>query len=219
MAEKPSEDFAKLIKLLKMTTSSNDGEALTAMRMANATLTRLGWDWDKLFAGKIKLIADPFASPSLREPPAPKAAPQSQAKPNQAAPPRQPRTTQQAAATPVFPQRRIVDNGGSCTFCGTHQQFRGLIYKHDASSKWAFFCNQPCLADWKANGMQRKSGAPLRPNLYAGHCVHCSNFVAKQQGFIQQNPTGKWEVVCSPTCTPKTAPPKAFTTTQTVDDL
>lgn len=51
-----------LTKLLKMTTSPNDGEALTAMRKANALLTTAGWDWDKLISGKIVVVADPFAS-------------------------------------------------------------------------------------------------------------------------------------------------------------
>jgi hypothetical protein len=47
-------------KLLRMTTSPNDGEALTAIRKANALLTAAGWDWDKLLTGQIKIIEDPF---------------------------------------------------------------------------------------------------------------------------------------------------------------
>jgi len=60
-----SEDLPKqdlLLKLLKMTTATNDGEALVAIRKANSVLTSAGWDWDKLIAGKIKVVADPFAS-------------------------------------------------------------------------------------------------------------------------------------------------------------
>lgn len=45
-----------------MTTSANDSEALVAMRKANALLASAGWDWPKLIAGKIKVVADPFAS-------------------------------------------------------------------------------------------------------------------------------------------------------------
>lgn len=51
-----------LVKLLKMTTSDNDGEALSAMRKANALLTTAGWDWDKLMSGKITVVEDPFGS-------------------------------------------------------------------------------------------------------------------------------------------------------------
>jgi hypothetical protein len=51
-----------LVKLLKMTTSANDGEALTAMRKANDLLTAAGWDWDRLMAGKITVVGDPFAN-------------------------------------------------------------------------------------------------------------------------------------------------------------
>lgn len=51
----------KLIKLMKMTTSSNDGEALTAVRMANGILARDGYAWETLLRGKITVIGDPFA--------------------------------------------------------------------------------------------------------------------------------------------------------------
>jgi len=51
-----------LLKCLKMTTSDNDGEALAAMRRANALLVSAGWTWDKLIAAKIVVVGDPFAS-------------------------------------------------------------------------------------------------------------------------------------------------------------
>lgn len=51
-----------LIKLLKMTTSSNDAEALLFVRKANDKLKEIGWDWDRLLRGKITIIADPFDS-------------------------------------------------------------------------------------------------------------------------------------------------------------
>ena len=50
-----------LIKLLKMTTSNSDGEALAAVRMANNLLKTAGWDWEKLINGKITIIEDPFS--------------------------------------------------------------------------------------------------------------------------------------------------------------
>lgn len=51
-----------LIKLLKMTTSAVDGEALTAMRKANDQLKKCGGDWELLLRGKVTLVADPFMS-------------------------------------------------------------------------------------------------------------------------------------------------------------
>ena len=80
--EIPKQDL--LTKLLKMTSSSNDGEVLVAIRKANALLQSAGWDWDKLIQGKIKVIADPFANTvaptnpagnGVRHAPAPPAAP------------------------------------------------------------------------------------------------------------------------------------------------
>jgi hypothetical protein len=57
-----------LIKLLKMTTSDNDGESLTALRKANEFLKTAGWDWEKLVRGRITVIADPLPEPH-RTPP------------------------------------------------------------------------------------------------------------------------------------------------------
>lgn len=65
-----------LVKLLKMTTSSNDGEALVAMRKANQLVTDAGWDWDRVMAGKITVVGDPFAG--LARPAAPSAPQQRQ---------------------------------------------------------------------------------------------------------------------------------------------
>lgn len=69
--ELPREQF--LLKLLRMTTSPNDGEALTAIRKVNELLTSNGWDWDKLIAGKIKIVPNPFVGlgTPIRKEPAP----------------------------------------------------------------------------------------------------------------------------------------------------
>lgn len=50
-----------LIKLMKMTTSSNDGEVLVAIRKANEQLAKFGGDWEALLSGKVTVIGDPFA--------------------------------------------------------------------------------------------------------------------------------------------------------------
>lgn len=63
-----------LIKLMGLTASSNDGEALTALRKATSLLATAGWDWDKLIRGKITVVEDPFARISDPRPqPAPQA--------------------------------------------------------------------------------------------------------------------------------------------------
>lgn len=86
-------DFAKLdrfIKFMKMTTSPNDGEAIAALRRANAVLREMGRDWEEVLRGKITVIADPFANiptpprynsappPAYNPPPRPAAPPYSQ---------------------------------------------------------------------------------------------------------------------------------------------
>jgi hypothetical protein len=66
-AELPKQDL--LAKLLAMTTSPNDGEALCAMRKANALLLAAGWTWERLIQGKIRVLEDPFKSivePAIR---------------------------------------------------------------------------------------------------------------------------------------------------------
>jgi hypothetical protein len=56
-----------LIKLMMMTTSDHDGEALNALRIANAILAKANSNWDDLLRKKLHLDAtDPFASaPSM----------------------------------------------------------------------------------------------------------------------------------------------------------
>lgn len=51
-----------LIKMLKMTTVKEDTVAIVALRKAEAQMAKLGWDWDSLLRGKVKVIEDPFAA-------------------------------------------------------------------------------------------------------------------------------------------------------------
>lgn len=64
----PQLNFELVIKLLKMTTSSNDAEALVAVRKANDAVKRAGWDWERLLRGKVTVIADPFSGPTAAAP-------------------------------------------------------------------------------------------------------------------------------------------------------
>lgn len=50
-----------LIKVLLMTTSDNNSEALAAVRRANVMLRNASTDWEKLLRGKVTVVADPFA--------------------------------------------------------------------------------------------------------------------------------------------------------------
>lgn len=81
---------ALLLKFLNLTNSDQDGEALTAIRKANAFLKANGWTWDMLLAAKIKIIADPFSGlgvPEQKEKPTPPPPPQRPA-PQWSPPPR-----------------------------------------------------------------------------------------------------------------------------------
>lgn len=58
-----NEDLPKqelLIKIMGMTTSDNDGQALVALRKANALLEAAGWSWEKLIQGRIRVVENPF---------------------------------------------------------------------------------------------------------------------------------------------------------------
>jgi hypothetical protein len=58
MSDLPKQEL--LIKLLALTASDSEGEALSAMRKANSLLATAGWTWERLIRGKITVLADPF---------------------------------------------------------------------------------------------------------------------------------------------------------------
>jgi cell division septation protein DedD len=60
-------NLERLIKLLKLSASPNDSEALAAVRKANDVLARSFGDWDSLLRGKVTIIEDPFNS--IKAPP------------------------------------------------------------------------------------------------------------------------------------------------------
>lgn len=59
MTDEPA-SLSRLIKLLKMTASSHDPEALSAVRMANREAEKFG-GWEKILSDHITVIGDPFA--------------------------------------------------------------------------------------------------------------------------------------------------------------
>ena len=81
------------IKLMMMTTSNTDGEALAALRFANAQLEKSGGNWESLLRGKLAPI-DPFMT--LPEPP-------QRSAPPPPPPPRQPSYSQSPPPPPPPP--------------------------------------------------------------------------------------------------------------------
>lgn len=55
-------DFKMFLKLMNLTTSSFDGEALNAIRMANSVLNSMNQTWEDLLHQKIVMIAPPVDS-------------------------------------------------------------------------------------------------------------------------------------------------------------
>ena len=158
---KMSEDLPKqdlLVKLLKMTTSSNDGEALAAMRKANALLLTAGWDWDKLIAGKIKVIEDPFKSvmdpfayrdTAPRTRPSPPPPPRSPSPPPPPPPPR----PQPPRGNPIGSMKENI-YAGWCHCCGDAVLGKqGYIFdpvtrNKSAKSKWQIICKTCNIKDF-----------------------------------------------------------------------
>lgn len=157
-------DLGKLIKLLKMTTSANDAEALAASRLANRELRKFGGDWEALLRGKVTIIEDPFTRidrpPPRREAaPSPPRPPQPQAPPKPAwAPPRPPRPQPAPPSQPYSfgsgysppaagPNPEVRRNAftKNCYDCGTRvDDLKGWSIKPDAHYSWLTFCT-PCF--------------------------------------------------------------------------
>jgi hypothetical protein len=130
-----------LIKLLRMTESDNDPEALTALRKVNAFMRSAGWDWEKLVNSKIRIIEDPFKNlgvPTGRATHVNPTAPPRPAAP-QPPPPPTAKTTWPLGITP----NRFA---GHCYCCGVEVHanagliFRPSQYHSSASSDWKVAC-------------------------------------------------------------------------------
>lgn len=61
-----SDDIVKVVKLLKLTQSDNEHEALAALRRANAILKKHDIQWDKFFASAVR---GTYASPAPSQQP------------------------------------------------------------------------------------------------------------------------------------------------------
>lgn len=170
--EKTSTNLSLLIKLLNLTASPTDGEALSAMRKANSKIASMGLSWDDLLLGKVTIIADPFASiptPTSRNDTnvyqRRGSAPTVPGQPDPPQPTRRPPPT-------VAPKPSDID-------WNTHLGGSGA---------------QPRAAPRAAPPPSTKSS---RSNQYSGHCWCCGTFVDATKGFIfSTHYSSKYEVVC-----------------------
>jgi hypothetical protein len=180
-----------LIKVLMMTTSETDGEALAAIRRANSMLKTASVDWDGLLRGKVTVVADPFDSIAV-----PQSTP-SRYNTNVTVPPqptRQPPPPPFRSSKPPPPTRaRPAGNTnrypGECFICNNHVHVNeGVLLTHvtnGQSSTWIMcepcnmknsqgqfspgFINAAATAALKAKrAKQRASQA-----RYSGACFHC----------------------------------------------
>jgi len=148
-----------LIKLLKMTTSSNDAEALSAIRKANEQLIKFGNDWEPLLRGKVTVIGDPFLNAAInpsvgkRTPPPPAApsSPYQQPRSRPAPPPPPP--------PPPPPKSTSNKFGGYCHHCNNY------VPEHDGivtlvSSKWILSCTS-CSSNPSAKRSAKRAATPL----------------------------------------------------------
>jgi len=151
MPEARDPKLERLIKLLKLTTSTNDAEALLASRKANEALVPLGGDWEALLHGKVTVIADPFDNLDMppengrRAPPPhpgsrPAPAPQNWTPYQKQRPPRPSTTTPQP---PPSPSGKTLRNrfGGICSKCPNFVDVgKGFAVKAPNSKNWSLEC-------------------------------------------------------------------------------
>lgn len=182
----------RLLALLRMTESSTDNEALTAVRMANALLRREGWDWEKLLTAKIKIVGDPFVG--MRAPPKPKVAEPPRPTPGYAQPVRRSQSAPSPANNPSAGVG-IYD----CAIChAVHVPVRGAICAG-------------CHAASQAKPTPQPSVFPRidsqRPNAYPGLCYCCGDpvdatagWIFKPADFTPNASTGRkseWAIACT----------------------
>jgi hypothetical protein len=165
-ANPPKQDL--LLKMLRMTESDNDGQALVAIRKANKLLQDNGWSWEKLIHAKITVVEDPFGKQShdpfanaykapmpnapppprpQRTPPRPQPAPAAQ--PYRAPPSPPPPPPKPSKIFPVVDSTRTNRYPNLCYCCGAQvDALAGFIFNpstHNSSAidKWEVIC-APC---------------------------------------------------------------------------
>lgn len=136
-------NLSRLIKLLKMTTTSNDHEALSFMRKANEELAKFGGDWETILRSRITVIGeDPFSA--IPEPPKRETAARPQynpvtTPPTYNPPPKRPQAAPQysrPSPPAAFPNRYT----GSCFCCGIPVAAQSGITEK-INNKWEVICS------------------------------------------------------------------------------
>lgn len=214
MAEEALPKEQLLLKMLKMTTSDNDGQALVAIRKANQLLDAAGWSWDKLIAGKIKVVANPFsnlatpnAGPKAMEPAAPSASRQRPFMPSSS--PGKGREWTWDNSSDSWITRPAVGRSSSTARPSRPSSAPrlGMMWWFDTSlGDWVQTQDPNYVAPAPRPAPQRGLGL-TRSNMYAKHCYCCGDYVDNQKGFIIKpedfNPIAKgrsqsgWDVVCT----------------------
>lgn len=178
----PKEELLR--KMLNMTTSDNDGQALVAIRKANELLAAAGWSWDKLLAGKIKVIESPF-----KDMPNPSRAKQVE-EPTATRPWQPQRSAPAPQSAPNPPPRPFARPRPGCE------------WKFDPSiNDWVNSPISPAAQPPRNQGTTRGLGL-TRTNMYANHCYCCGDYVPNNDGFIMKpkdfnsQAPDKWHIVC-----------------------
>ncbi len=191
-------ELTRLVKLMGMTTSAHDAEALVALRAANREIEKLQKNWTEILTGcvKITVMEDPFARSTVPDnanvgtsrgsattPDRPTPSPNF----NQAAQNYRTRRPQ----TPPRPQ------GNYCVDCSTP-------IGHGSVRCSACLSKQAAAAQRMAAAAQQRG---RKPNKFAGLCMICKERVGAGDGFlVQQNVRGSWEIECDKARNPKCAP-------------
>lgn len=235
-----AKELTLLIKLLKMTTSAHDSEALAAVRKANEQLKRFGGDWETLLTKNVTIIADPFEGitkppPQAKKPQFSTPSPPPRSKPmgtpfkvSPSTPPKTPQWQHRVPPVSTLDPLRYMDTNTSsqpCQACTkTIPAGRGICVNYAKHGFLYFFCDQNCESDWFKQYAPKQQAAQAQPSLrqpranaYSGNCKHCGNFIPAKAGFIIPKANRGWDTVCSLSCqpvTPKTSSPKA-----SIDDL
>lgn len=224
MATDDNNDLPKhelLIKMMGMTQSDNDNQALVAIRKANEVLKAAGWDWERVLRGKIKVVENPFAGKnpfeSLRtqKTPDPDDGFVMSPRPKRTASARPPKPTTNpgvgmmwefnhttwswvAVFDPHYvpPSRRPPKP--------TNHPGQGRVWMWDDSVDMWVTTHDPSYTTTPRPALV----ASTRNNLYSGHCWCCGDYVDNDAGWIfkpvdfnnRATPPSKsgWATICDP---------------------
>lgn len=167
-------NLSLLIKLLKMTTSSNDAEALLAVRKANEQLQKFGGDWERLLRSRVTIIgADPFSAIPEPPKPAPFRRPEPTTSytntwnqnPERPVPNPRPAASQTPPTNPAATNsRRANMYAGYCFCCGIPVPVNAGIIER-ISQKWETICS-PCEQTKAPRPARRAKAKPTKNSVF-----------------------------------------------------